>query len=44
MGRLFKFLGVLIVLGALGVIGYGYLGDLSPEQVDRAQPVTLDAE
>ena len=43
MGRLFKFLGVLIVLGALGVIGYGYLGDLSPEQDDRSEPVTLDA-
>ncbi len=43
MGRLFKFLGVLIVIGAIGVIGYGYLGDLTPEQDDRSVPVELDA-
>ena len=43
MGRLFKFLLVLIVGGAIGVIGYGYLGDLSPEQDDRTVPVQLDA-
>lgn len=43
MGRLFKILVFLIVIGALTVIGYGYLGDLSPSQEDRADPVELDA-
>ncbi len=43
MGRLFKFLGFLIVIAAIAVVGYGYLGDLSPEQDDRTVPVDLDA-
>jgi hypothetical protein len=43
MGRLFKFLGFLIVIAVIAVIGYGYLGDLSPEQDDRTVPVELDA-
>ena len=43
MGRLFKFIGFLIVIGIIAVIGYGYLGDLSPAQDDRTVPVELDA-
>ncbi len=43
MIRLLKVLGVLIVLGAVGIVGYAYLGDLTPEQDDRAVPVKLDA-
>lgn len=43
MGRLFKLLAILIVLGAIGVVGYAYLGDLSPEQDDRSVPVDLNA-
>lgn len=43
MVRLLKFLGILIVLGAAGLVGYAYLGDLAPEQEDRATPVELDA-
>lgn len=42
MGRFFKLLGFLIVIGAIGVVGYAYLGDLSPEQDDRSVPVELD--
>lgn len=42
MGRLFKLLFFLIVLGALGVLGFAYLGDLSPEQNDVSEPVELD--
>lgn len=44
MGRLFKFLLFLIVLGAIGVVGYAYLGDLSPAQDEVSEPVELDAQ
>ncbi len=43
MIRFLKVLGVLIVLGAIGLVGYAYLGDLTPEQEDRSVPVELDA-
>lgn len=43
MGRLLKFLFFLIVLGGIGLVGYAYLGDLSPEQEEINQPVELDA-
>ena len=42
MLRLLKVLFVLIVIAAVAVIGYAYLGDLSADQSDVAQPVTLD--
>ena len=44
MGRLFKFLIFLVVLGALGVVGFAYLGDLSPEQDAITEPVNLNAQ
>lgn len=45
MGRFFlKLLVFLLVVGALGIVGYGYLGDLSPDQSDINQPVDLNAE
>lgn len=43
MVRLLKFILYLLVIVAIGVIGYAYLGDLSPEQEDRSVPVELDA-
>lgn len=43
MGRLFKFLLFLILLGILAFIGFAYLGDLSPSQDDVVTPVELDA-
>lgn len=43
MLRLLKFLLVILVLGALGLVGYAYFGDLSPTQEDRNIPVDLDA-
>lgn len=43
MIRLMKFLGFLIVITTIGLIGYAYLGDLTPEQEDRNLPVELDA-
>jgi hypothetical protein len=45
MGRiLLKLVAFLVVVGALGLVGFGYLGDLSPDQSDVSVPVTLDAE
>lgn len=43
MGRLLKLLFFLILIGVLALIGYAYLGDLSPEQNDVSEPVELDA-
>lgn len=42
MFRLLKLIFVLGVLIAAAVLGYAYLGDLSPEQDDISAPVTLD--
>ncbi len=44
MGRLLKLLVLLLVLGFIGMIGYAYLGDLTPEIKEVNQPVTLDFE
>jgi hypothetical protein len=44
MMRLLKLMIVLVILGFAGLVGFAYLGDLSPEQTDRTAPVTLDAE
>lgn len=43
MMRLIKYLLLLGFVGFLGVVGFAYFGDLSPEQSDVVQPVTLDA-
>lgn len=40
--RLFKLLFFLFILGFLALVGFAYLGDLSPDIQDRTQPVTLD--
>jgi hypothetical protein len=37
-------LAVLIALGAVGLLGYGYLGDLPPESTPVRLPVELDAQ
>ena len=42
MLRLLKFILVLAVLIGAAIVGYAYLGDLSPEQSDVSAPVTLD--
>jgi len=43
MGRLFKVLVFLILVGFVGLIGYAYLGDMSPDRTIIKQPVTLNA-
>ncbi len=44
MGRLVKAVLVLAVVCVIGLAGYAYLGDLSPEQSTITQPVVLDAQ
>lgn len=44
MGRIFKALLVLVVLGFIGLIGYAYLADLRPPQAEVKLPVTLNAD
>jgi len=44
MVRLFKLILVLAVLGFVALVGYAYLGDLSPTSEDVSEPVTLDAD
>jgi hypothetical protein len=43
MGRLLKLLFFLVLLGVIALVGFAYLGDLSPEQSDVVEPVELDA-
>ncbi|WP_208348646.1 hypothetical protein [Pseudaestuariivita rosea] len=49
IGRIFKYIGYLVVLGFLALVAYAYLGpflgaDFSPEQVEVTKPVTLDVD
>lgn len=44
MGRIIKALFLLGVLGFLGLTGYAYLADLSPDQAEVKVPVTLNAD
>jgi len=42
MFRILKLLFLLVVLVAAMVLGYAYIGDLSPDQSDVSRPVQLD--
>lgn len=42
MIRVLKIIFVLFVLIAAAVVGYAYLGDLTPDQTDVSRPVGLD--
>jgi len=42
MFRFLKLIFTLLVLLAFAVVGYAYLGDLSPKQDDVNAPVSLD--
>lgn len=44
MGRIFKALVFLLLVGFFGLAGYAYLGDLSPETREVSQPVTLNVD
>lgn len=43
MGRLLRYLFILIILGGIALVGYSFFGDLSPDQRDITVPVESDA-
>ncbi|TDQ57054.1 hypothetical protein [Phaeovulum veldkampii] len=42
MGRMIKAVVYLAVLGAVGVVGYAYLGDMTATPADMRIPVVLN--
>ena len=49
LGKLFKFLIFLMIIGFIGLVGYAYIGpffgaNFTPAQVETRVPVTLDAD
>jgi hypothetical protein len=44
MGRVFKALVGLVLLGLVALTGYAYLGDYAPSPREISRPVTLDAK
>ena len=44
MIRLLKLLFFLLLLGFVGLVGFAYLGDLSPEIETVKEPVSLDVD
>jgi hypothetical protein len=44
MIRILKVLAVLAVIGGLGVVGYAYLGDMTPATGEVRVPVTLNGD
>jgi hypothetical protein len=44
MVTILKFIFILLVLGVIGLVGFAYLGDLTPAQNDVTAPVMLDVD
>ncbi|SDI47205.1 hypothetical protein [Aliiruegeria lutimaris] len=44
MWRLIKLLFFLVVIAAIGLVGYAYIADLTPTQQRVSEPVTLDVD
>ncbi len=44
MGKLFKLVLFLIVMGFVGLVGFAYIGDLSPDSTNVKKPVLIDVE
>lgn len=42
MVRILKILFVLALLGFAGLTGYAYLGDMTPDRVEKSEPVELN--
>ncbi|MDF1620564.1 hypothetical protein [Pseudothioclava nitratireducens] len=41
MGRILKAIAILVILGAIGVAGYAYLGDMAPRTEEQRIEITL---
>ncbi|WP_267138228.1 hypothetical protein [Anianabacter salinae] len=41
---LFRLILIALLFGGIGLVGYAYLGDLSPDQSDVTTPVILNAD
>lgn len=41
---LFRLLALVILLALIGLVGFAYLGDLSPARQDQRLPVTIEVE
>lgn len=44
MWRLIKLLLFLVILAGIGLVGYAYIADLTPNQIRVSEPVTLDVD
>lgn len=44
ISRLFKLLLFLAIAGFIGLAGFAYFGDLSPERTETRVPVTLNVD
>ncbi len=44
MGRVIKLVVLLAILGFVGLTGYAYLADMTPERQEVKQPVVLDVQ
>ncbi|WP_211301673.1 hypothetical protein [Defluviimonas denitrificans] len=44
MVRIFKFLLLLALIAFVGLVGYAYLGDMTPERSDVTVPVDLNVD
>lgn len=44
IGVLFRLVLVLVVIGGIGLVGYAYVGDLTPPQSTVEQVVPIDAD
>lgn len=44
MARLLKAIFVLVLIAFIGLVGYAYLGDLTPQRSDVRQPVELNVD
>ena len=42
IGKVFKLVLFLAIVGFVALVGFAYFGDLSPERVEQRTPVTLD--
>ncbi len=44
MKILLKLLFILVVLGFIGLTGYAFVGDMSPEVQTSSTPITIDVD